>query len=173
MSMKYVEKPSNVPAREVTEADIPRVIDDAVHMRKLCWKPIGRHRQAHAIAHPQVCEKPLQFFVTRMGETIINPRIKERHGELVKSSEGCMSFPRSENARIPRHECVIVRYFTPFKDASGKWTLRLNEKGFVGLNALVFQHEIDHLRGVTIYDYDTERIKKYESQFGNTHYEND
>lgn len=152
--MKYVETHTKQPAREATEADIPRILDDAVHMKKLCWKPIGRHRQAHAIAHPQVHDKPLRFFVMRMGEIIINPRVVERSHETVESSEGCMSFPRTDNAMVQRNEWVNVRYYTPIKDASGKWMLRLNEKGFTGLNAIIWQHEIDRLDGVTIYDHE-------------------
>lgn len=164
--MEYVE-PITTPARYAEEKDIPRIVQDAEMMRKLCWKPHGRHRQAHAIAHPQVHKNPLRFFVLRMGETLINPMILARLGDINACSEGCMSFPHDQNAEVPRHETVQVRYFTPVRTPNGGWALQRQEKTLSGMPAQIFQHEMDHLEGVSVYDYDAEKVEQYLKDYAN------
>lgn len=148
-------------SRAATEEDIPRIVQEAQIMRMMCWKPHGRHRQAHAIAHPQVNDDPLRFFVLRMGETVINPTIVERRGEINICSEGCMSFPDGSNGDVPRHETVCVRYFTPVRTPNGGWALQPQERTLHGMQAQIFQHEVDHLNGMSVYDYDDLRTEQY------------
>ena len=58
--------------------------------------------------------------------------------------EGCLSFPEV-NIQVPRHHKI-----------KAKWT---NEKGnviedtLVGYDAVCFQHELDHLNGITFDQY--------------------
>src|SRR3990172_1727621 len=111
--MEYVYPTSTEPARMVVCDDILRVVHEAEQMRKMCWKPNGIHKSAHAIAHPQVCRKPLNFFVTRMGRIVINPIIISKGGEIEMRSEGCMSFPKDHNHEVPRHTEIKVRYIVP------------------------------------------------------------
>ena len=72
----------------------------------------------------------------------INPEILEKSGE-VREEEGCLSLPGMV-AMILRAERVVVTY----ADLDGKVTKKAAE----GLEAKLFQHEIDHLDGILFLD---------------------
>ncbi|HEY3266511.1 MAG TPA: peptide deformylase [Armatimonadota bacterium] len=73
---------------------------------------------------------------------LVNPVIVASDGKQV-FKEGCLSVPQYL-ARIRRAQCVTVEAFTP----EGK-PLRIDAEGF---EAVVLQHEIDHLDGVLFLD---------------------
>jgi len=75
-------------------------------------------------------------------QVFINPRIVGRAGDL-KEEEGCLSLP-GLYAVIQRTEKVDVCY----EDLEGNTVERSAE----GLEAKLFQHEIDHLDGILILD---------------------
>lgn len=132
-------------SRPVTEADIARVIEDAQKM------------QAHvvekcvALAHCQVESKdPLRFFVTKNREIVINPIITRHSGYTVDSVEGCMTYPDNAPITKQRWRKVEVEYQT-IQD--GKLTA-VESSEYKGLQAAIFQHEINHFDA--IYCYDTE-----------------
>ena len=78
-------------------------------------------------------------------DVLVNPRITQSRGEKVTAAEGCLSCPdvQIEVSRFPE---IKVR--------------ALNEKGekiskrYLDYTARVVQHEIDHLDGVLIVDYE-------------------
>ena len=74
---------------------------------------------------------------------IINPEIVAVSEEIEKGWEGCLSVP-SMRGLVPRHHAVTVKYH----DAQG----REHESVFTGFIARIFQHEIDHLDGLTFID---------------------
>jgi len=67
----------------------------------------------------------------------INPEIISQQGQA-KYIEGCLSFPGLW-LHVNRSETIKVKY----QDIIG----REHEKEFTGLQARVFQHELDHLNG--------------------------
>lgn len=74
---------------------------------------------------------------------MINPVIKNRSKSMVIVEEGCLSFP-DEYKDVKRHEKVTVEY----TDLDGKRkTLHAKD-----LEAVVIQHETDHLDGVVFLD---------------------
>lgn len=73
---------------------------------------------------------------------LVNPVIVEADGEITWE-EGCLSVP-DLTAEVDRHERVVVDAL----DRDGR-PLRFEARGFY---AVVFQHEIDHLDGVTLVD---------------------
>lgn len=75
-------------------------------------------------------------------QVFINPEILEKQGEK-REEEGCLSLPGMAPL-ITRAEQVRVRY----KDLDGK----LIERDVEGLEAKLFQHEIDHLDGILLVD---------------------
>jgi len=79
-------------------------------------------------------------------EILVNPRITQTRGELVALEEGCLSCP-GVNIEVSRFPEIKVR---AFDDATGK---KLNKR-YVDFAARVIQHEIDHLDGKLIVDYD-------------------
>ena len=74
---------------------------------------------------------------------LINPEVIERKGELVTAEEGCLSIP-GISVPITRHEISRVRFY----DLDGA----LCELESDGLLGRCFQHEIDHLDGITLFE---------------------
>lgn len=74
---------------------------------------------------------------------LINPVIIEKSGQTT-FEEGCLSIPEFR-AEIKRAKRIVVEYL----DETGK-KMRLEDEGFL---AIVIQHEIDHLNGITMLDH--------------------
>lgn len=77
-------------------------------------------------------------------QEMINPVIQSTSEELVEHEEGCLSIP-GEYIKLERPRSIDVK----FQDLRGKykrWHLK-------GLEARVVQHEIDHLDGILMVDY--------------------
>ena len=109
-------------------------------------------KQAHGIglAAPQI-SKSIQLFVAQISPTklrpnlkplpktiAINPKIIQQSKEMEEDWEGCLSCP-TIRGKVPRHKKITVVYYDEFGE---KQTVRLE-----GLQARLFQHEIDHLNG--------------------------
>jgi len=74
---------------------------------------------------------------------IINPEILDYSSDKEKGWEGCLSVP-SMRGLVPRHNRIKVRYF----DQQGNE----QHKKLTGFIARIFQHELDHLDGLTFID---------------------
>lgn len=77
-------------------------------------------------------------------QEMINPVIQSFSEDLVEYEEGCLSIP-GEYIKLKRPRSIDVK----FQDLRGKykrWHLK-------GLEARVVQHEIDHLDGILMIDY--------------------
>jgi len=74
---------------------------------------------------------------------MFNPEIVLSSKELEQGTEGCLSFP-NEFCEVIRSTEVTVKYL----DLSNKIVVR----SFKGIAARVLQHELDHLRGITMHD---------------------
>ena len=74
-----------------------------------------------------------------------DPEIVQHSEETVISREGCLSFP-GEFCMIARHARITVR----FANSSGHYQTR----ELSGLAARCFQHELDHLSGMTMHQRD-------------------
>ncbi|TYK64935.1 peptide deformylase [Colwellia echini] len=74
---------------------------------------------------------------------IINPEILHASTEKTKGWEGCLSVP-SIRGLVPRHNEITVRYF----DQQGQ----KHQEVLTGFIAIIFQHELDHLNGLTFID---------------------
>lgn len=72
-----------------------------------------------------------------------NPEITETSQNVVEFREGCLSF-KGDQCIIKRPNEISVQY----QDSQGRWYRgRLD-----GLAARCFQHELDHLDGITMWD---------------------
>lgn len=103
-------------------------------LRAIAFDPLTFKDQGKIIAAPHV---------------IFNPEIIEQSDE-VEYEEGCLSFPE-HNEKKTRFARVVVR---------GR-DLNWEEKEIeaIGLVAIMFQHELDHLNGVTFIDH-LSKLKK-------------
>ena len=77
------------------------------------------------------------------GHILINPKITSRSKSMIEVEEGCLSFP-DVYENVLRHEKVTVEY----TDIEGK-KRKINAKD---IEAVVLQHEIDHLDGIVFLD---------------------
>ena len=73
---------------------------------------------------------------------LINPELLEASGET-KIKEGCLSFPNLQ-VEVPRYSFVKIKAINEFEEVV---VLELS-----GFPAIVFQHEFDHLNGITFLD---------------------
>lgn len=79
-----------------------------------------------------------------LGETImINPKIIEKSKETILREEACISLPNC-TGMVRRHNAITVE----FMDIKGK----KQSKKYKEFNAVIIQHEIDHLDGVLFMD---------------------
>ncbi len=79
-----------------------------------------------------------------LGETImINPKIVEKSKETILREEACISLPNC-TGMVRRHIAITVE----FVDLKGKKQI----KKYKEFNAVIIQHEIDHLDGVLFMD---------------------
>ena len=98
------------------------------------------------IAAPQVnhSERICIALIQRELVPLINPIILWRSTEIEVMEEGCLSLPNVW-LLIPRSTEIIVTY----KSIKG----RKRELKLAGFDARVVQHELDHLDGILITDY--------------------
>jgi peptide deformylase len=91
---------------------------------------------------------PVKVFAMRIDESdnaivCFNPEIVKESEEMIKMTEGCLSFPSLYlNKRRPKE--VSVKY----QNADGDFITA----HFEGLAARVFHHEMDHMMGKTFLD---------------------
>jgi peptide deformylase len=70
----------------------------------------------------------------------VNPEIYEMGNEYELTEEGCLSFPKLW-MKVKRAKAIVVGY-TDVKN-------KKREDKLSGINARCFQHELDHLDGIT------------------------
>jgi peptide deformylase len=88
----------------------------------------------------------LRLFVVHVDSwrrACFNPEILGFLPEIREFDEGCLSFP-GDSCIINRPDVIDVRY----QDYQGNW----HSERFAGLISRCFQHELDHLDGITMWD---------------------
>lgn len=80
---------------------------------------------------------------SRLYRVLINPVIKESHGEILSEDEGCLSVP-GFRSNVRRARSVYVEGV----DGDGN-PISIEAEGFL---AILLQHEIDHLQGKLFID---------------------
>ena len=125
-----------------THADVRKLVDD---LFETMYASRGMGLAATQCAVPK---RVLVIDGTLAGgkekRAFINPVIKERTEKKVITEEGCLSFP-GVYARVERLEGVIVETST--------LTGEREDVILTGVDAVCFQHELDHLNGIVFYDY--------------------
>ena len=97
------------------------------------------------LAAPQVGISK-RVFVMKIGVrswACFNPEITESGDDFTNFDEGCLSFP-GDSCILRRPDAIRARYQNHF----GDWV----EADLSGLEARCFQHELDHLEGITMHD---------------------
>lgn len=112
-------------------------------IKNMLW--LMRTNRGLGLAAPQVgISKRIVVWVDqdREKQTAINPVIVSSRGKI-KIKEGCLSLPNIQR-EIQRKRVVVIEAL----DENGK---RFKQK-LENIDAVIVQHEIDHLNGITILD---------------------
>lgn len=118
----------------------------------LDWEDSREHEVGVALAAVQI-DKLLRIVIVRTNiedrsdksfRVFINPVITKLEGEIIEDYEGCLSI-KDVYGKVPRHSKVRVKAL----DENGK-EFRITAEGFL---ARVFQHEIDHTKGIIFIDH--------------------
>jgi len=116
---------------------------------KLIKKEIGKLKKVSkkynclGLAFPQI-GIPKSGFIAKLQskwEIVLNPEITRMGNLKINYNESCLSVP-DFTIQTTRPRKISVRYF----NEDGK----IIEKTLTGLDAVVFQHEYDHLKGILI-----------------------
>jgi len=104
-----------------------------------------RKNNGIGLAAPQVGISKRLFVmeVDAVQRACFNPEITDQSADLTDYPEGCLSFPGDE-CKIYRASAITVRY----QNTQGIWI----QEQLDGLAARCFQHELDHLNGITMHD---------------------
>lgn len=142
---------SRTPGMDVESMD--QIGEDAIKMAEALAQGgfPGKYKQAFAIAHQQVRNPHYRFFVVNRsaadafgGHTLIlNPQIANVEGKTELKREFCLTHPYKHAKTVQRHEAVDAMWID--KD------LKIVRMRLEGIAAQVFQHEVDHCDGRTVW----------------------
>lgn len=141
--VKFEEEGGEEILRKVSEP-----VTDFSEMKQLEDRLVNTIRGSElaiAIASPQIGVHKRVFTMNTKDNpwlTVINPEFIEATGRM-KYNEGCLSFP-GQYVRKKRKQFVKLKY----QDVNGEF----QERMFNGVDAVVVQHEIDHLDGKLFID---------------------
>ncbi len=133
-------------------------MDIANKLLMTCLLP--KYQNAIGLAHNQIGGTKAVFIAklstdptsdyggaSRKWRAFVNPSIVSKSTELEESSEGCMTFPNKEN-KVMRHTWVEVEHQVKPRHLGVAFT----KERFEGFDAVIVQHEIDHLNGYHIHN---------------------
>jgi peptide deformylase len=158
------------------DANIKKLVQD-MQVATLDWEDSRKHEVGVALAAIQL-DIPLKIVVIRSNfdnkedrtfKVFINPQITKYEGKLVEDFEGCLSV-KDIYGKVARYEKVRIQAL----DQAGK-PIKLKAEGFL---ARVFQHEIDHTKGIVFIDHIKDTPKAFfrlndEGQLEELDYEQD
>lgn len=131
--------------------DIKKIIHD-MEDATLDWEQSRAHEVGVALAAIQI-DQLIRVIVIRNNfdnkddhsfSVFINPEITKYEGTIEEDFEGCLSV-KDIYGKVPRHTKVRVKA----RDMDGR-EFRVTAEGFL---ARIFQHEIDHTKGVVFIDH--------------------
>lgn len=167
--------PHKVKSREVdVKKELKRVLEDSKHMMTFLEHGKGVWKAGHAIAHSQITKNdPLRFFMLRDGRIVINPKIVRHTKAKQLKDDACLTFYGEKDSKgnwrvthpvvkVPRWtKCDVEFGIVRYKDEEKKTGPYVDQcKETVGSRAAqIFQHEIDHMDGIYIYDHTPNPLK--------------
>ena len=144
-----------------------RIITDEKHLTKVC-EPVN-YKQSKQIANKMImfmlsnkninensiglaCNQlglPGRIIIVKMKNKwvrFINPLISDQSREKIITDESCLSVP-GKTIKVERSKTIMI--IDDKSTNKNKWK---NGMKFTGMDAIVIQHEIDHLNGIIITD---------------------
>lgn len=136
--------------------------EDAIAMQEALAnnKFIPYSKKTHiALHHSQISKTPFDFFIINRfvvgaeeGQLVMfaNAEIMDKVKESKTSGfQGCMSFPTKQDTSVDFYNVIKVTYQTVNNKGE---LITVENQELTGLMAQIFQHEILHGKGGTIYD---------------------
>lgn len=151
MILQPPEKVENVVCKALPED--PELIKEIIDGNTISQMMVLMNQHGGiGLAAPQVGIKK-RFFLAFLPEKgrmrlFINPSYEPAESasdSKIDSEEGCVTYPKENLYIINRHSTINVKYL--IFDAGG---LRWMKETLDDIDAVVFQHEVDHLNGKTI-----------------------
>jgi peptide deformylase len=141
------------------------IIPEAIAIQKMILNrefvtPGSKWDECFAVAQPQVSSQPLRYFVLNPkwkkivdafgGEIIVNPRLLSKDKSTrIMFKEGCLSYPFRPIKKVKRYRKIEVTYVI----ITGKGQItEIPNKILEEIPAIVFQHELQHLNGKSIWE---------------------
>jgi peptide deformylase len=81
-------------------------------------------------------------------KVFINPQIVTRQGSQVSNQEGCLTYP-GVRGDVKRPNRVLVTWLSVGKK---DYNMKKEDAWFEGIEAIILDHEVDHLNGVRCID---------------------
>ena len=132
----------------------------AYKLLMVCLMP--KYQQAVGLAHNQIGGTKSVFIAkletitgTNKWQTFINPTITDKSKNTYISDEGCMSFPNKPN-KVKTHNWIELRHQVKARN-DVKGSSFITER-FEGFDAIIIQHECDHLNGIHIHNKEKEEV---------------
>ncbi len=88
------------------------------------------------------------IFTAKLGNmwvTCLNPTIIDKGGKIIQNLEGCLSVS-AKRIKVPRNTQITLNFHSV-------GNFQAQSRVLYGNDALVVQHEVDHLNGKLITDY--------------------
>lgn len=137
---------------DLNDPDLPNLINDLFDTM--------HNAKGAGLAAPQIgINKKILVIEEELNDGLfkgvfINPKILNYSGYLIEFLEGCLSFPGMEG-RTHRPMKIDIEWYDENK--------KYHREEFVGTQAIILQHEVDHLNGTLYIDkiYPEEKLKLY------------
>ena len=148
--VRLLKSPANevpIPFDEEGKGDIKTLVDAFMEMDDalgLAAPQIGISKRI-VVFRKRSLEEKTPVKSEKDYDVLINPRITQSRGEKEKMSEGCLSCPEI-NIEVERFPEIKVKAY----DIHGN---KINKR-YSGFLARIVQHELDHLEGKLIVDYE-------------------
>lgn len=130
------------------KSEIISIVTDDIKRLAEEMKEIVKEKEGLGLAAPQIGHNirlMVGYFFSQKLTALINPRVVRKEHQKVIFREGCLSCPGKE-VDISRAEVIMI----VAENLYGKKIV----KKISGVSARIFQHELDHLDGKLIIDYD-------------------
>jgi len=126
-------KSLRIKSEEVSSKETKKIIKDLEDTLKNC--PTGVGLSAIQIGIPK---KVSIIRIEGLRLDLINPEMIEKEGKFKMKKEGCLSFPGLYLDTIRHNTITIIN--------------NKKKETYYGIIAVAIQHEIDHMRGITVLD---------------------
>jgi len=143
LKLRYREEVENVVCEEITPDELERAVKLGEEMIKFSASNGGV-----GLSGPQIgINKKIIVWQYKDGmyQMGFNPQYYN-NGKKIKTIEGCLSYP-NENYYLQRRKYVRAIYYVPNKERTELVKLSRNLRGE---ESIIFQHETDHINGITI-----------------------